>query len=131
MKANEIVVKETLYIAVCSAVLSLLLQAVFVIAGSWTLSVLFGNLWGVFVTITNFFLMGISLQKAVEKDEEEAKKIMRTSQSLRILLMFILIVFGVVMPWFSKIAVIIPLFFTRVAVALRPLMEVREKNENK
>lgn len=137
IKPNKIVVRETIYIATWSVIMSLLLQAVFIIAGGWTLSVLLGNLWGIFVAVLNFFFMGISVQKAVEKDEEEARKIMKLSQSIRTLLMFVLVVIGVVLPCFSVIAVILSLFFPRVAIALKCFSknkknpEVTENNENK
>ncbi len=136
IKPNKIVVMETMHIAICSMIMSLLLQSIVLIAGRWTLAVLLGNMWGIFVAVLNFFFMGISVQKAVEKDEAEAKKIMKVSQSIRTLMMFVLVVVGVVSPYFSYVAVIISLFFPRVVIALRCVKnrknpEVAENNENK
>ena len=74
MKVDKTVKKETLYIAALSGVLSLLMQAVFLVIGQWHFSVFLGNLWGYAAAVGNFFLMGLTVQKAVLKDEEEAKK---------------------------------------------------------
>ena len=72
MQVDKTVKKETIYIAVWCAVLSVLMQAVFLIVGHWHFSVLLGNLWGVIAAVSNFFLMGLTVQNAVTKNEEEA-----------------------------------------------------------
>ncbi|MBO5369356.1 MAG: hypothetical protein J6B23_01620, partial [Clostridia bacterium] len=63
------------------------------------------------------------VQKAVVQDEADARKTIRTSQSLRTFFMFVFVVLGVVVPCFSTLSVIIPLFFTRIAIAFRPLVK--------
>ena len=50
--------KETGYISFWVIVLSVLMQAVFLIIGKWDLSVLFGNLGGAAAAIGSFFLLG-------------------------------------------------------------------------
>jgi len=121
-KANEVVRKETGYIAFCTVVLSTLMQIIFLIAGSWTYKVILGNLLSSAVMIANFYFMGLTVQKAVMQDEKEAKKTVKVSQSLRTFSVFVFVVIGVALPCFSTIATIIPIFFTRIAVALRPLI---------
>lgn len=129
VKANPTVLKETAYIATWTGILSLAMQAVFLLTGNWNVSVLLGNLWGAAIMILNFFFMGLSVQKAVEVEEAEAKNIMKASQTLRTLFIFVTVVIGVVVPWFSTLAVIIPLFFPRIAIALRPLMKEKPKTQ--
>ena len=129
MKANKTVIRETKYIAAWILVFSLLMQAVFLLVGRWDYTVLFGNIWGGAVMILNFFFMGLSVQKAVEADENEAKKIMKLSHSLRTLFLFVLIVIGVLMPFCSTLATIIPLVFPRIAIALRPLRKDKQPKE--
>lgn len=129
IQANQTVWKETGYIAAWIGILSLVMQVVFIIASKWNYTVLLGNIWGAAIMILNFFFMGISVQKAVAADEKEAKKIMQLSHSLRTLSVFALVVVGVVLPWFSTIATICPLFFPRIAIALRPLKKVQPKEE--
>ena len=129
VKANPTVLKETAYIATWTGILSLAMQAVFLLTGNWNVSVLLGNLWGAAIMILNFFFMGLSVQKAVEVEEAEAKSIMKTSQTLRTFFIFVTVVIGVVVPWLSTLAVIISLFFPRIAIALRPLMKEKPKTQ--
>lgn len=121
VKADKTVIKETVYITVWEVIFSFIMQAVFILSGNWNYTVLLGNLLGALIMILNFFFMGITVQKAVSADEIEAKKLMKLSQSLRTLFIFVAVVIGVVLPCFSTLATIIPLFFPRVAIALRPL----------
>ena len=121
MKIDKSVKTETLYIAACVVIMSMLMQAIFLISGFWNLSVLWGNLLSAAVGILNFFVMGLSVQKAVDKDEKDAATTMKASQSLRFFFMLVAVIVGVVLDCFNTITVIVPLFFPRIAVALRPL----------
>ncbi|MBR5506072.1 MAG: hypothetical protein IKV73_07200 [Clostridia bacterium] len=138
IKADKTVVKETLWVSAWMLIFSVIMQAVFAFCGIWNYTVLLGNLLGAIVMILNFFFMGITVQQALVKDESDAKKLMKLSQSLRTLFIFVCVVAGVMLPCFSTIATIIPLFFPRIAIALRPLWkdkqdakEVSVQNETK
>ena len=120
--------RETLYIAVWTLLLTALMEAVWLILGRWTLPVLWGGLYGAFFAILNFFLMGLTVQKAVGKEEKDAATLMRLSQAGRMLLLVLAGVAAAVIPVFDLIAALIPLFFPRIAVALRPLFD-RKKQE--
>ena len=120
-KIDSTVLRETKYIAAFVAVLSLLMQSVFLIAGFWNYTVLFGNILGFAAATGNFLLMGITVQKAVEKEEKDAKSLMKLSQSLRLLMMFVIALIGYLLPFFNTVAVIIPYLFPRIAIAIRPL----------
>ncbi len=122
-KIDNVVKKETLYIASVSAILSLLLQSVFLIIGKWDYTVLLGNIYGLFVTVGNFFLMGLNIQSSLEKDPEDAKKQIKASQSLRLLMLFVLAIIGYIIPIFNILSVIIPYLFPRFAITLRPLFK--------
>ena len=87
-KIDATVLKETRYITAVTLLLSVLLQAVFLILKKWDFTVLWGNLWGAFGAVCNFLLMGITVQNAVLKEEKEARKLIQLSQSAR---MFFLI----------------------------------------
>ena len=128
-KTDKTIIKETKYIAVFTAALSVLMQIIFIVLKMWSYKVLLGNILSAFAVILNFFLMGRTVQKAVATDEAEAKKILKTSQMLRTLFLFIAIVIGVVLPCFSIYGVIIPLFFPRAAIAFRPLWKESANNE--
>ncbi len=119
-KINETVLKETKYIAVWEILLSVLLQAVFLVIGKWNITVLFGNLLSGTAAVANFLLMGITVQNAVEQDEKDAKALMKSSSSLRLLLLAAVIAVGAAIPKaFSIWTVIIPLIFPRIAIMFR------------
>lgn len=120
-KLDATVRKETKYIAVWVLLFSAVMEAVFLIIGKWDYTVLLGNLLSGAAVVLNFLLMGITIQNAVEKDEKDAKNTMKASQSLRTLFLFVIVVIGVVAPCFNIWSTIIPLFFPRIAIALRPL----------
>jgi hypothetical protein len=65
--------------------------------------------------------MGFGVQKAVTKDEKEAKSVMKISQTFRMLFMFVVAIIGHVVPVFNLIAVVIPFLFPRIAIMLRPI----------
>lgn len=126
-KIDETVKKETGYIALWVLIFSLLMQAVFLLLRRWDYTVLLGNLLSGALGICNFLLMGLAVQSAVNKEEKEAKETMRASQSLRTLLLFVVVAIGVLLDCFNTVAVIIPLFFPRIAIAIRPVAKGGEK----
>lgn len=122
MKVNNTVLKETRYIFVFSCVLSILLQAIFlIILRRFDYTVLLGNLLGLIIGVGNFFFMGIGVQKAVDKDADGAKRVMRFSQTARFFGIFILAMTGVLLRCFNSVAVLIPIFFPRIAIAAKQI----------
>lgn len=122
-KIDATVIKETKYIAIWVLVLSALMQAVFLVIGKWDYTVLLGNLLSGAAVILNYFLIGITVQKALEKDEKDAKNTMKVSQLYRFLFLAIVITIGAVLPCFNIWAVIVPMFFIRIAIAFRSLFD--------
>lgn len=120
-KIDPTVIKETKYIALWVIILSVLMQAVFFIIGKWAPAVLFANLLVGAAAVFNFLFMGITVQKALEKDEKEAKGTMRVSQLYRFLFLLAATVCGAV--FFNIWAAVIPLLFPRIAIAFRPLFD--------
>ena len=122
-KIDPIVRKETFYILYLTTILSVLMQSIFLIIGKWDYTVLLGNLLGIAAATGNFLLMGLAVQKALEKTPEEAKTVMKFSQMGRMLMLFGVALVGYLVPVFHVIAVILPFLFPRVAIALRPLFK--------
>lgn len=120
-KVDPTVWKETGYIAVWMLIFSALMQAVFLIIGKWDYTVLLGNLLSGAVSVLNFFLLGLTVQNALQKEEKEAKNVLKLSQTYRLLLLLVAAILGAVLPCFHLWAVLIPMLFPRVAIALRPL----------
>ncbi len=121
VKINQTVRRETAYIAVWVLLLSALMQAVFLILRMWNIGVLLGNVLTGAISIFNFLLLGVTVQKAVEREEKDAKSLMKLSQTLRMLMIFVALVIVVALPVFDTWASIIPLFFTRIALMFRPM----------
>ena len=82
-----------------------------------------GNLLGGVAAILNFFLMGWTIQRAVGLDEKAAAAKLKLSQLLRMLMLVVLCFVGIALDCFHTVAVIVPLFFPRIAVAFRPLFD--------
>ena len=120
LKVNATVMKETRYIAVFSIILSLLMQAIFLIVlRRFDYTVVLGNMLGLLIAVGNFFFMGLGVQKAVEKDEKGAKGVLRFSQTIRFFAIFAIAAIGVLLDCFNYIAVIVPIFFPRIAIAAK------------
>ena len=119
--------KETRYVSLFVLILSALMESVFLVLRHWSLSVLFGNLLGASVAVLNFFLMGLTVQKALGKDPKDARDAVKASQRYRLLLQLLPIVLSLVLSdLFHPVSAILPLFFPRIAFALFPL--VRKKD---
>lgn len=127
-KVDKTVMKESIYIAVFSLLLSMLLQSFFLIIHQWNVPVLCGNILGYVASVLNFFLMAFTVQKAVGLEEKAAKNKMKLSQMLRMLMLVLFaVVAGVLDKYFDLITFVIPLIFPRIAVAFRPMFNKKEK----
>ena len=124
-RIDPTVLKETKYIAIWVIIFSVLMEAVFLIIGKWDYTVILGNLLGAMAAVLNFFLMGLTVQTALTKDEKAAKNTIRVSQIYRTLLLVVIAAVGLLVPCFSGWTTIIPLLFPRIAIAMRPLFDKR------
>ena len=127
-KIDATVIKETGFVAVMTLILSVLLQAVFLVIGKWDYTVLLGNVLGALAGIANFFLMGLTVQASLGLEVKDAKSRMKLSQTLRTLLMFAVAVVGYLVPVFNLITVVIPFLFPRIAVTVRAIMIKKQGN---
>ena len=124
MTIDKTILRETRYIALWVLILSALMESVFLIGGWWDYTVLLGNLLGAFFATLNFFLMGLSVQKAIGKeDEKEQKTVMRVSMLYRNFMLIAVAAVGALVPVFNLYATLIPLLFPRITIALRPLFK--------
>ena len=122
-KIDATVRKETLFIAAFTLIFSAVMELVFLLIGYWSYKVALGNLLGFTAAVLNFFLMGYTVQQAVMLDEEGAKKKIRLSQSLRMLMLVGFAAAGCIFKCFNPIAVLLPLLFPRIAILFRPLFK--------
>ncbi len=124
-KVDPTVIKETLYIAAMCFIMSIIMQSVFLVFGSWNYTVLLGNALGYLASVGNFFLIGLTVQHSLGLEEKAAKNKIRISQNLRFVMLLIVAVIGYLIPVFNTVALIIPYLFPRLSIALRPLFNKR------
>lgn len=129
-QVDPTVKRETCYIAGFVLIFSVILELAFLLAGAWDITVLLGNLLGGLVAVGNFFLMGLTIQRALGKSEKDAAARMKLSQSLRLIMQLLFCAVGAAAPCFNLIASVVPLLFPRVAVMLRPLLNKKDKAED-
>ena len=125
-KTDSVVLRETLFIALGSALLCVLMNAVFLVIGKWDLKVLFGTLLGYAASVGNFFLMGLSVQGSVGKEEKEIKTRMRLSLIFREILLFgVALVAYFLKDVFNIIPLVITYVFPRIVIMFRPRFKFR------
>ena len=107
--------RDTKYIAMVVVILTVLMEAVFLIIGKWNVTVLFGGLLGAATAMLNFVLMALGVQKSLEKEEKDAKSAMKVSHSMRMLMMVVICAIAAMLPGvFNLAATVIPLLFPSV-----------------
>lgn len=83
----------------------------------WT--VVLGALAGSAVAILNFFLMGVTVQKVTQtEDETRARAQMRLSYTYRLLMQMAWVIAALAAPCFQMAAGIAPLFFPSIGIKL-------------
>lgn len=116
-KIDPVVIKETMRILIGSIVLGAIMNAVFLMLRCWNRPVLFGTLLGTAGAVLNFFLMAQTVSHSVTLQQDEVKRKVRFSHSLRTLMLLVLMILGVVLSCFNTIAVLVPFLFPRLIIA--------------
>ena len=143
-KIDPIVLKETGFVALISFVMCVFMNAVFLIVdyfvdGAWSWLVLLGTVIGYVAAVGNFFLMGLTVVKALGKEGKDAANLIRLSQMGRLLMLFLIALGAYLIDLFAFkefsvgfiIAVVIPYTFPRIGVMLRPLASKIKQRRNK
>ena len=125
---------DTVWLALGEVAVALLISAVYLLIGRFNYSVVTGAVLGGAVTVINFLILSVGINRAINKfveergdgemDEEEADKYakehgmtvqnaMMKSYIFRILLMIGSLVLAGVSGWFNIIATVIPLLMYR------------------
>lgn len=128
MKLSPSVRTETRRVALGVAGLCAAMLAVFALLGRFDWTVLAGAALGGGYAVLNFFWLGCSVQRAVDcTDPGRAAGLIRLSYGLRLLATGLVGIAGVSLPWFHPVAVIAPLLFPRVTIALMGFRPPRER----
>ena len=127
IKLDKVIKKEVTFIGIWVLIFSALMEAVFLATGFWDYTVLLGNLLSGIMSVVNFLLLCLTVQKAVNSgDEKYAKTLMKSSQSLRLLMMGVVVGIGAIFDCFNLWATIIPVFFPRLALIIRGIVLKRQ-----
>ena len=130
-KPEKTIIRETVYISMWVLIFSMLMQAVYLLISKWNYTVLLGNLLGDCAAILNFFLLGLTVQKAADEDEKKAKLTMQFSRIYRLIGMAVILIIGIFVPIFEMWSVIISaVLFARLAILIRPLFNKRMNTQD-
>ena len=130
-KPEKTIIRETVYISMWVLIFSMLMQAVYLLISKWEYTVLLGNLLGDCAAILNFFLLGLTVQKAADEDEKKARLTMQFSRIYRLIGMAAIMIIGIFVPIFEKWSVIISaVLFARLAILIRPLFNKRMNTQD-
>ena len=116
-KPQQSIVKETKRIGVGTVIMLVVMLAVYAVLGKFIVGVLLGGLLGSAYAIFNFFLLGMTLQKAASMtDQQMAHMKVRSSYSTRMIGMLILAVVAFALPFVEGIPCLIALLFPRATI---------------
>lgn len=125
VKMNQPVYQEMRSLAPYFLMISGIYMAVMIVLcfalRDYTLPV--GGLYGIIVAVLNFLMLGKCAQRAVRKTEKQANTYMSGMYCLRYLGLFAMLTIGALAPFISLIAAAVPLFFTRIAIMIRTIIQ--------
>ena len=117
MNTRQFVLRETGMLAIGEAVCAGATVGVFAMTGYYDTAVLLGAVIGWLMAVANFFLMAVAAEaaadRAVNDDVKGGKALMKTSQSLRLLGMFALLLVLAKTGVCNAIAMAVPLLLAR------------------
>ena len=114
---QQSIVKETKRIGVGTVIMLVVMLAIYAVLGKFTVGVFLGGLLGSAYAIFNFFLLGMTLQKASSMtDQQMAHMKVRSSYSTRMIGMLILAVVAFALPFVEGIPCLIALLFPRATI---------------
>lgn len=123
-KPQETVLKETRRIAIGEAAMLAVMLVVYAVLGRFALSVVLGGLVGAAYAVFNFFMLGMTVQKAMrlrEENEALATMQLRSSYSMRMIGMLIVAIVAFALPFVDGLACIIPMVFPRLTILILQL----------
>ena len=148
MQKKNMPVSEILFLALGEAAVSLVIVGIYLLIGRYSYKVVTGAVLGSFVTVLNFVILSVSVNRAIDKvmalkgdkemTEEEAAAfaaqnqgaIQRAAQGsylIRQVLMLGVLVLAFVLDWFDVIATLVPLLMFRPLITVHGLLKKDKK----
>ena len=117
MDSRKYVLKETLLVALGVGLCVAAMVGIFALLGKFDRTVVYGGILGGLVAVGNFFFMAISATLAADKAENQdvngGKAVMRTSYTIRLVAMAVILFAGAKSGLCNLISLLLPLVFTR------------------
>ena len=142
MVIQDAVKKETSFIAVGTAVASLVVLALFFILHQvvpedapfgykvpFDYTVFIGAIGGTIVAVGNFFWMGLTVQKITGMNEEEmdrARSTMAVSLRYRTMMQLLWVILSIFVPAINLVTGVIPLFIPSILIKIRGILTARK-----
>lgn len=102
-----------------NAILTAIENAGFLVFGRWNYTVLLGSLWGLGMTTLFFYMICVSVPRALSTDDPDiAAKRLRNSQMERTAMLAVGVFIALKFPHIYWPAALIPLLFTRISITL-------------
>ena len=121
MDSRKEVMKETVLVTVGVLICSAIMVGVFAALGHFSLNVALSALAGSLIIILNYFFLAVTVTLAADKaeqgDAEKAKKMIRLSPILRLVVMAAALFIGIKLGG-NVIALVLPLVFLRPVLML-------------
>ncbi len=148
MQKKNMPVSEILFLIFGEAAVSLVVAAVYLLLERFSYKVVTGACLGTLVTVLNFVILSIAVNRAVDKvmaekgnkdmTEEEAatfaaehqaviQRAVQGSYLIRQILMLGILVLAFVLDWFDVIATIVPLLMFRPLITVHGLLKKDKK----
>ena len=118
MKLSSVVAENVKKIAVLNLILTAIENVVFRMLSAWNAGVLWGSLLGYILSVVNFLWLGVSVQNAVEREQKQAQIYMQSTYMARTVMVAAVFAISIISPVFNWIAVLPPVFFTRISIII-------------
>ena len=117
MNTRQFVLRETGMLALGEAICAGITVGVFVATGYYHTTVLLGAVIGLVMAVANFFLMAVAAEAAADRamndDVKGGKALVKTSQNLRLVVIFLLVLLLAKTGVCNPIAMVVPLLTAR------------------
>ena len=122
MESRKVVYKETGIIAIGEIVCLALMLAVYALLGYFSTKVLLGGIVGTILAVLNFFFMAVNAMlaadKAVNQDVKGGQNQIKTSYTMRLIFIFVVLFAFVKSGLCDPLACVLPLVFVRPVITI-------------
>lgn len=119
---------DVLRVTAGNFILGAVMVLIFLLAGQFSLSVLWGALLGNAFVSLSFLWLAVSVSKNVERDPKNAQQRVSATYTYRLLAAAAVILIAVKFDMFNWVSTVIPLFYQRLVVMVAGKMRAKEDN---